>query len=76
MADRGTASPGEAPFDRVEGRGEQMPSWPAYLAVFASYVVLGLQFKSVFLNWIVGPLYLLVMLELVPRVVRYVRARA
>lgn len=33
------------------------------------YVVLGLLTKSVVLNWIVGPLFLLIVLDLLPRAV-------
>lgn len=42
----------------------------AYLLVLASYVVLGLVFKSAVLNWIVGPLYPLAVLYLLPRLLR------
>ena len=42
----------------------------AYLLALASYVVLGLVFKSAVLNWIVGPLYPLAVLYLLPRVLR------
>lgn len=42
----------------------------AYLLALASYVVLGLLFKSAVLNWIVGPLYPLAVLYLLPRLLR------
>lgn len=47
----------------------------AYVAALVSYVVLGLVVKSVVLNWIVGPLFLLITLYLLPRAVRRLRAR-
>jgi hypothetical protein len=42
----------------------------AWLAVLAAYVTLGLLFKSVFLNWIVGPLFPFVVMYLIPRLWR------
>ena len=41
-----------------------------YLAAFVVYVVLGLAFKSVVLNWIVGPLFLLLTLHVLPSALR------
>ena len=41
-----------------------------YLAAFLVYVVLGLLLRSVVLNWIVGPLFLLLTLYLLPLAVR------
>jgi hypothetical protein len=38
-----------------------------YLLAFAAYVALGYVFKSAVLNWIVGPLWLLLTFELIPR---------
>jgi hypothetical protein len=42
----------------------------AYLAALVVYVVLGLVFRSVVLNWIVGPLFLLLALYLLPLAAR------
>lgn len=39
----------------------------AWIGVLALYVALGLAFKSVFLNWIVGPLFPFVIMYLIPR---------
>ena len=39
----------------------------AYVAAFVAYVALGYFLKSWLLNWIVGPLFLLVVLYLVPK---------
>lgn len=47
------------------------PGW--YVVAFIVYVALGLLFKSLFLNWIVGPLFLLIVLELAPRALRALR---
>ena len=41
-----------------------------YVVAFVAYVVLGLLTRSVVLNWIVGPLFPLLALYLVPRVIR------
>ena len=49
------------------------PSWPALAAAFGVYVVLGLTFKSVFLNWIVGPLWLLLTLFILPLGIAHMR---
>ena len=38
----------------------------AYAIAFLAYVGLGFLAKPVFLNWIVGPLFLLVVLHVVP----------
>ncbi len=48
------------------------PSAAAYLATLVVYIGLGYVLKSVVLNWIVGPLFLLVALYLLPRLVRSV----
>ena len=48
------------------------PSPVAYLATLVVYIVLGFFLKSVVLNWIVGPMFLLVALHLLPRLVRSV----
>jgi hypothetical protein len=42
----------------------------AWLAVLAAYVALGLLFKSIFLNWIVGPLFPFAVMYLIPRMWR------
>ncbi len=39
--------------------------WP-WVAAMAVYVVLGVTLKSVVLNWIVGPLFPLLVLYLIP----------
>jgi len=51
----------------VWGAGQR--PW-AYLAALVAYVVLGLLFRSVVLNWIVGPLFLLLSLYLLPLAIR------
>jgi len=38
-----------------------------FLIVLVIYVALGVWLKSFVLNWIIGPLFLLIALELVPR---------
>ena len=43
-----------------------------YLAALLVYVVLGVLVRSVVLNWIVGPLFLLLTLYLLPLAVRRV----
>lgn len=51
-------------------------AWPAYVVSFVVYVVAGLLFKSTVLNWIVGPLWLLITLHFVPELWRrIVRSR-
>lgn len=45
----------------------------AYVAVFAVYVILGFLVRSVVLNWIVGPLFLLLALYVLPAALRRVR---
>jgi hypothetical protein len=45
----------------------------AYVAAFVVYVVLGYFLKSVVLNWIVGPLFLLLVLYVVPKAFGKVR---
>ena len=47
----------------------------AYMAALVAYVALGLVVKSVVLNWIVGPLFLLFTLYLLPRALQRLRAR-
>lgn len=57
------------------GPAPPLPTRPVwhYVAAFVAYVVLGVAFKSVFLNWIVGPLFPLVVLHLLPRLLRGLR---
>ena len=45
-------------------------STPAYLVALVIYVLLGLVFKSAVLNWVVGPLFPLAVLYLVPQLLR------
>lgn len=47
----------------------------AWLVLFAVYVALGVVLKSVVLNWIVGPLFPLVFLYLLPRALGRRRAQ-
>ena len=47
------------------------PGW--FVASFALYVTLGVLFKSTVLNWVVGPLWLVLTLWLVPALARRVR---
>ena len=39
----------------------------AYVVALAVYVALGFWLRSVVLNWIVGPLFLLIVLSVIPR---------
>ena len=41
--------------------------WVPFAVVFVIYVVLGVVTKTYVLNWIIGPLFLLITLELIPR---------
>jgi hypothetical protein len=50
------------------------PSPVAYLAALAAYVVLGLLFRSAVLNWIVGPLFLVAALHVLPAGLRRLRS--
>jgi hypothetical protein len=47
--------------------------WWRYAAALALYVALGLTTKSVVLNWIVGPLFPLLVLHLIPSLWRRLR---
>ena len=47
----------------------------AQLVAIALLIVLGYFFKSYFLNWFVGPLFVLFVLVVVPRSFRWARAR-
>ena len=46
------------------------PPLLAYAVALAVYIGLGYLLRSVVLNWIVGPLFLLAVLHLLPRLVR------
>ncbi|MCB0971589.1 MAG: hypothetical protein KDA97_08750 [Acidimicrobiales bacterium] len=59
------------PEPQVEGLPG--PAW--IVASFAAYVALGLAFKSVVLNWIVGPTWLVVTLYVLPALGRSLAAR-
>ena len=59
-----------APGASVPGRRSVLDSPVAWGVLLAVYVTLGIVVKSVVLNWIVGPLFPLVFLYLVPRVMR------
>jgi hypothetical protein len=39
-----------------------------FVVVFVIYVTLGVMGRTFLLNWIIGPLFLLITLELIPRV--------
>lgn len=41
----------------------------AYVAAFVAYVALGYVLKSGVLNWIVGPLWLVTVLHVIPRAI-------
>ena len=56
--------PGEEAQHEVPAVG---PPPIAYIATFVVYLVLGYLFRSVFLNWIIGPLFLVGSLYVVPR---------
>lgn len=47
-----------------------------YAAALAVYVTAGYFLKSVLLNWLVGPLFLLIVLYLVPTLLRRVVGKA
>lgn len=47
----------------------------AFTAALVIYIVLGVALKSVVLNWIVGPLFPMVLLYAVPAGLRRVRRR-
>lgn len=44
----------------------------SYFIVLVLYIVLGYNFKTVFLNWIVGPLFLVITLYYIPLLTRLV----
>ena len=49
------------------------PSVALLVAAFVAYVGLGLVFKSLFLNWIIGPLWLFLVLYLLPLLIGRLR---
>lgn len=49
------------------------PTPLAYVIAMTTYVVLGLVFRSAVLNWIVGPLYLVTVLHVLPAGLRRLR---
>lgn len=53
--------------------GLPSPVW--FGATFVAYIVLGLTTRSVVLNWVVGPLWLVVTLYVLPQLVRRVSGR-
>ena len=61
---------------------EETPSKPPdppgsawIVAALAAYVVLGFMLKAPVLNWVVGPLWLLAVLHVLPRLGRRIAAR-
>lgn len=68
----------EAFGSRAASSGTDAPepwSWIAWAACFVSYVILGYVTKSIVLNWIVGPLYPLFFLYLIPKGFRRITGR-
>lgn len=53
----------------------RLPHAAWFVAAFVGYVVLGLLTRTVVLNWIIGPLWLLITLYLLPTAVRRVTRR-
>lgn len=51
---------------------KEEPIWPWILSL-ALFVVLGFAFKSVVLNWVIGPIFPLVTLFLIPRALGFWR---
>lgn len=64
--------------------GEEVQSEPAavapplvaYVATFIVYLILGYLFRSVVLNWIIGPLFLVGCLHVLPRLLGRRAAKA
>ncbi|MDH4169786.1 MAG: hypothetical protein OEW42_09375 [Acidimicrobiia bacterium] len=54
---------------------EGLPRAHWFVVTFVVYVALALVVKSTVLNWIIGPLWLLITLFLVPNLFRRVRRR-
>jgi hypothetical protein len=71
------------PAEPGAGDGQARPPAPnegtvsvaAQLAAVALLIVLGYFFKSFFLNWLVGPLFVLFVLVIVPRSFHWARSR-
>ena len=59
-----------------ERRSERLPTVGWFVLTLVVYIALGLLFKRAVLNWVVGPLWLVGTLYLLPTVARAVRARA
>ena len=57
-------------------RVQHLPAASWFVVTFVVYVVAGVILKSPILNWIVGPLWLLLTLFLLPALVRTTRSRA
>jgi hypothetical protein len=49
--------------------------WWAWALTFGSYVLLGYHLRTVVLNWIVGPLYPLLVMHVLPNGVRRLLGR-
>ena len=69
------ARPGHGPRPAAGSPPEDVPAWQ-YVVAFVAYVAVGYHLKSVFLNWIVGPLFLLTTLYLLPLAFRRMLAVA
>ena len=50
-----------------EGKPTVSRRFVPFVVVFVIYVVLGVTGRTYVLNWIIGPLFLLITLELIPR---------
>lgn len=59
---------------RAAASGSLLDNPVAWALLLVAYVGLGIAVKSVVLNWIVGPLFPLVFLHLLPRALRRRRA--
>ena len=59
-----------APDGTEPGRRPLLDSPVAWAVLLAAYVALGIVVKSAVLNWIVGPLFPLLFLYLLPRALR------
>jgi hypothetical protein len=56
-------------------RVDQLPATAWFVVTLAAYVALGLAFRSAVLNWIVGPLWMLATLYLLPMGLGALRSR-
>ncbi len=61
--------------DRPPAPNEGTVSLAAQLAAVALLIALGYFFKSIFLNWLVGPLFVLFVLVVIPRSAHWARVR-